>query len=112
MRLAVDGAVSRGERVPELDGCVGIHWVRRMYAGYEGEREVLVSRGHLAGLSCAAAVLCSGVAVAWRSVGVQCTGVRLASVVEKVEASKREEKKKGRWQEPREAGEVRSGQTG
>lgn len=35
--LAVDGAVSRGERVPELDGGVGIHWVRRMYAGYEGE---------------------------------------------------------------------------
>lgn len=37
VRLAVDGAVSRGERVPELDGGVGIHWVRRMYAGYEGE---------------------------------------------------------------------------
>ena len=87
-------------------GCGGCMLVMRE------RREVLVSRGHLAGLSCAAAVLCSGVAVAWRSVGVQCTGVRLASVVEKVEASKREEKKKGRWQEPREAGEVRSGQTG
>lgn len=79
-------------------------------------REVLVSRGHLAGLSCAAAVLCSGVAWqwrGWRSVGVvQCSGVRLASVVGKVEVGKREEKKNGRWQEPRQAGEVRSGQAG
>ena len=35
--FAVDAAVSGGERVPELDGGVGIHWVRRVYASYEGE---------------------------------------------------------------------------
>ncbi|CAG8668956.1 5420_t:CDS:1, partial [Scutellospora calospora] len=35
--FAVDAAVSGGERVPELNGGVGIHWVRRVYAGYEGE---------------------------------------------------------------------------
>lgn len=56
---------------------------------------------------------CSGVAVAWRSVGAQCSGVQLASVVRRVEVGKREEKKKkGRRQEPRQAGEVRSGQAG
>ena len=48
-------------------GCGGCMLVMRE------RREVLVSRGHLAGLSCAAAVQCSGVAVAWRSVGVQCS---------------------------------------
>jgi hypothetical protein len=53
--LAVEGAVSRGERVAELDGGVGIHWMRRMYAGYEDRREV-VSRGHLTGVSYAAGV--------------------------------------------------------
>ena len=37
MWFAVDAAVSGGKRVPELDGGVGIHWVRRVYASYEGE---------------------------------------------------------------------------
>lgn len=49
-------------------------------------RKVLVSRGHLAGLSCAAAVQCSGVAVAWRSVGVRAE--ELASVFEKAEVGR------------------------
>ena len=49
-------------------------------------RKVLVSRGHLGGLSCAAAVQCSGVAVAWRSVGVRAEQV--ASVLEKAEVGK------------------------
>ena len=40
-------------------GCGGCMLVMRE------RREVLVSRGHLAGQSCAAAVQCSGVAVAW-----------------------------------------------
>jgi hypothetical protein len=35
--FAVDAAVSGGKRVPELDGGVGIHWMRRVYASYEGE---------------------------------------------------------------------------
>lgn len=43
-------------------GCGGCMLVMRE------RREVLVSRGHLAGLSCAAAVLCSGVAVAWMEI--------------------------------------------
>lgn len=65
-------------------GCGGCMLVMRE------RREVLVGRGHLAGLSCAAAVLCSGVAVAWMEVSwsVQCSGVRLASVVGKVEGGK------------------------
>lgn len=37
VRFAVDAAVSGCERVPELNGGVGIHWVRRVYASYEGE---------------------------------------------------------------------------
>lgn len=37
VRLTVEGAVSGGEGVPEVDCGVGIHWVRRVYAGHEGE---------------------------------------------------------------------------
>lgn len=55
VRLAVDGAVSGGERVPELDGCVGIHWVRRVYASGEERREVVSGR-QLAGRACEAVV--------------------------------------------------------
>ena len=51
MRLAVDGAVSGGEGIPELDGGVGIHRVRRVYAGGEGEARV-VRVGHWAGRAC------------------------------------------------------------
>lgn len=37
--MTVDGAVSGGEGIPEVDGGVGIHWVRRVYACYEKEAE-------------------------------------------------------------------------
>jgi len=62
---------------------------------------------------CGRSAVCSGVAVAWRSVGVQCGAEQLASVLGKSEVGevrvrereKEKKKKKGRWQDPRQAGE-------
>jgi len=77
-------------------GCGGCMLVMRE------RRKVVVSRGHLAGLSCAAAVQWQ-----WRGSSVEVSGgaVQLASVLEK-EESRRGRKVDG-WQGPRQAGEVR-----
>jgi hypothetical protein len=58
---------------------------------------VLVSRGHLAGLSCAAAVQYNGVAVAWRC-QLGCSAVQLSSAVEvgKVREEEEEERSMAR----------------